>query len=170
MHFGIVQLTGSATTHASRTRTLLKPIVIGKDLAIEESQIVWTSPIEALVRVGVRRELVYDALSVLGTATCQELICALTTRVRLRTGEVIDQLAATARALVPLLKFLLHQILRLWTSTAHLLLGKLGLLGAADLSTDPIVISAARHREVVSLLSVLRSRIANLRELFLIGE
>ena len=85
-----------------------------KDLAIEECQVVRAcSRREALVWIGVGTELVYDVLSVL--RSCKELVRTVlsASSERLRPSQVVDELAATSRALVALLQLLLDDVLGL---------------------------------------------------------
>ena len=87
----------------------------------------------------------------------------------MRSGQIIDQLAATTWTLVAFLEFFFDEVFRLWTSTPHLLLvGETGLLGPANLPAYP-VISATWHGKVVPLLSGRHRRVSNFSELFLVS-
>lgn len=125
----VEELRGSISTHVLKLESSIQAIASGsaaptslcdtgllsavcKDLAIEESEVVracsWR---EALVRIGVRTELIYNILSVL--RSCKELISTIliASSERLRTSQIVDELTAAARALIAFLKLLLDDVL-----------------------------------------------------------
>ena len=135
-----------ATAYAPGARSCLHAIV-RKDLAVEEGEVVGAGPIEALVRVCVARELVDEVLRVLGTG--QELIATpLSPGERLRPSQVVDQLAATTRTLVPLLQLFLHHVFGLGASTHQLRALR---LRPADLSARTVWLAVHVVRAWLSL-------------------
>ena len=96
------------TAYTTRARTWLQ-YAVSKDLAVEESQVVWTGSVKALIGVRIRWKLVYNVLSVLWTS--KELICAsLTSGELLGSGQIIDELAPAAWAFMTLLQLFLDHI------------------------------------------------------------